>query len=79
VLRVGGLQNAQGLISIGWNKDASDPRWADDPEVMEYLTFLSRYVPSVNPDDGFAQILTIGRNFSFECCSSVGTISAAKT
>jgi branched-chain amino acid transport system substrate-binding protein len=54
VLRVGGLHNAQGLISIAWNKDASDPRWADDPEVKEYLTFLSRYVPSVNPDDGFA-------------------------
>jgi branched-chain amino acid transport system substrate-binding protein len=54
VLRVGGLQNAQGLISIAWNKDASDPRWANDPEVKEYLAFLSRYVPSVNPDDGFA-------------------------
>jgi branched-chain amino acid transport system substrate-binding protein len=54
VLRVGGLHNAQGLISIAWNKDASDPRWANDPEVKEYLAFLGRYVPSVNPDDGFA-------------------------
>jgi branched-chain amino acid transport system substrate-binding protein len=24
------------------------------PEVKEYLAFLSRYVPSVTPDDGFA-------------------------
>ena len=78
VLRVGGLHNARGLISIAWNKDASDPRWADDPEVKEYLAFLKRYVPSVNPDDG-CRILTIGRKFSFECCSSAGTISAART
>jgi len=54
VLRVGGLQNAQGLISIAWNKDASDLRWADDPDVKEYLAFLKRYVPSVSPDDSFA-------------------------
>ena len=54
VLRVGGLSNAQGLISIAWNKDASDPRWANDPGVKEYLAFLSSYTPSVNPEDGFA-------------------------
>jgi hypothetical protein len=54
VLRVGGLHNAQGLISIAWNKDASDPRWADDPEVKEYLAFLRRYAPSVHPNHGFA-------------------------
>jgi branched-chain amino acid transport system substrate-binding protein len=54
VLKIGGFENAQGLVSVAWNKDASDPRWKDDLGVKEYREFLKKYVPSVNPDDGFA-------------------------
>jgi branched-chain amino acid transport system substrate-binding protein len=54
VLRIGGFENAQGLVSVAWNKDAGDPRWKDDPGIKEYKEFLKNYVPSVNPEDGFA-------------------------
>jgi branched-chain amino acid transport system substrate-binding protein len=54
VLRVAGLQNSQGLVSVAWNKDASDPRWSEDLATRQYREFLEKYVPSVNADDGFA-------------------------
>lgn len=35
-----------GVISGGYEKDATDPTLANDPEVKEYLAWMEKYVPS---------------------------------
>jgi branched-chain amino acid transport system substrate-binding protein len=51
ILRPAGLDNAKGIISGQWSKDPSDPRWAKDKDVQDYLGFLKQYLPGVNPDE----------------------------
>jgi branched-chain amino acid transport system substrate-binding protein len=51
VIRPAGIENAQGIVSSAYSKDASDPRWADDPAVKDYEAFLKKYVPEVNKND----------------------------
>ena len=43
VVKPAGLEFAQGLISGGYLKDATDPALADDEGVKSYLAFLSQY------------------------------------
>ena len=51
VLRPAGIENAQGLISAHYAKDATDPQWKDDPGMIAYKEFLAKYVPDGNPAD----------------------------
>jgi branched-chain amino acid transport system substrate-binding protein len=51
VLRPAGFENAQGLISAHYSKDATDPQWKDDPGMKAYKDFLARYIPDANPAD----------------------------
>jgi branched-chain amino acid transport system substrate-binding protein len=51
VLRPAGFENAQGLISAHYAKDATDPQWKDDPGMIAYKEFLAKYVPDGNPAD----------------------------
>src|SRR5260221_7109907 len=69
VLEPAGFENAQGIMTTQFTKQAGDPRWADDPEVKEYVEFMKKWVPNDNPGDfvalsgyiisqGIAQALT---------------------
>jgi branched-chain amino acid transport system substrate-binding protein len=40
VLKAAGLEKAKGLVSANYAKDASDPRWRDDPGFQEYKQFV---------------------------------------
>lgn len=51
VIRPAGLENAQGLVSAAYNKDAADPQWADDPGMKRFHAFLDAYAPDVNRGD----------------------------
>src|SRR6266851_504409 len=51
VLKPAGFENAQGIMTTQFTKQAGDPAWADDPEVKEYVAFMKRWVPSDNPGD----------------------------
>jgi ABC-type branched-subunit amino acid transport system substrate-binding protein len=51
VLRPAGIENAQGVISAHYAKDATDPQWKDDPGMIAYKEFLAKYVPDGNPAD----------------------------
>jgi branched-chain amino acid transport system substrate-binding protein len=51
ILRPAGLENAKGLISSQWQKDPTDPRWADDKDIRDYLDFVKTYLPGVNPEE----------------------------
>jgi ABC-type branched-subunit amino acid transport system substrate-binding protein len=51
VLEPAGFENAQGIMSTQFTKQAGDPAWADDPEVKEYVEFMKKWVPNDNPGD----------------------------
>jgi ABC-type branched-subunit amino acid transport system substrate-binding protein len=54
VLEPAGFENAQGVITTQFTKQAGDPAWDKDPEVIEYIAFMKKWVPSDNPGDFIA-------------------------
>ena len=52
VLKPAGFDNAQGIISAAYLKDVSDPQWANDAGMKEFLTFLEKDFPEGNKLDG---------------------------
>jgi branched-chain amino acid transport system substrate-binding protein len=51
VMKPAGLERGQGIISAHYQKDATDPRWADDKGMQEYLAFMKRYLPNIDTAD----------------------------
>jgi branched-chain amino acid transport system substrate-binding protein len=51
VLEPAGFDNAQGIMTTQFTKQAGDPAWADDAEVKEYVDFMKKWVPNDNPGD----------------------------
>src|SRR5438132_6197654 len=54
VLTPAGLDNVQGAYTTQFTKQAGDPAWAQDPEVVEYIAFLKRWAPNDSPNDFIA-------------------------
>ena len=53
-LRPAGLQNAVGVISTSFLKDASDATWKEDPPIKEWSAFMDKYFPDGDKDDSYA-------------------------
>ena len=51
VLTPAGLENVQGVLTTQFTKQAGDPAWAQDPEVIEYIAFLKKWAPNDSPND----------------------------
>jgi branched-chain amino acid transport system substrate-binding protein len=54
VLTPAGLENVQGVLTTQFTKQAGDPTWAQDPEVIEFLAFMKKWVPNDSPNDFIA-------------------------
>lgn len=54
VLEPAGFDNAQGVITTQFTKQAGDPTWEKDPEVVEYVAFMKKWAPNDNPGDFIA-------------------------
>jgi branched-chain amino acid transport system substrate-binding protein len=54
VIQPAGFENAQGIISASYTKDATDPQWKDDPGIKGYLELLNKYVPDATRGDPIA-------------------------
>jgi branched-chain amino acid transport system substrate-binding protein len=54
VLAQAGLDKVQGAFTTQFTKQAGDPAWAQDPEVVEYTAFLKKWVPNDSPNDFIA-------------------------
>ncbi|MFV0282083.1 MAG: ABC transporter substrate-binding protein [Rhodoblastus sp.] len=48
-----GLDNSKGVITVLFRKDPSDPKWADDPAMKDYLAFMKEYMPEANPMESY--------------------------
>ena len=53
-LRPAGLQNAVGVISTSFLKDASDTTWKEDAAIKEWLAFMDKYYPDGDKEDSYA-------------------------
>jgi branched-chain amino acid transport system substrate-binding protein len=53
-LRPAGLQNAVGVISTAFLKDAGDSMWKEDTAIKEWSAFMDKYYPDGDKDDGYA-------------------------
>ncbi len=45
-----GLERAKGVYSAVFMKDPTDPQWADDPGVKEWVASMNKYNPGVSMD-----------------------------
>jgi branched-chain amino acid transport system substrate-binding protein len=53
-LRPAGMQNAVGVISTSFLKDAGDTTWKEDPSIKAWSAFMDRYFPDGDKDDAYA-------------------------
>jgi len=53
-LRPAGLENAIGVISTSFLKDAGDPAWQDDVGMKDWSAFMDKYYPDGDKDDSNA-------------------------
>jgi branched-chain amino acid transport system substrate-binding protein len=51
VLKPAGLENSKDIISLQFMKNPGDAEWANDPGVMEYLSFMKQWAPNENALD----------------------------
>ena len=51
VLKPAGEDNAKGLITGAYQKDATDPQWANDAGMKEWLAFMQKYMPGADITD----------------------------
>jgi ABC-type branched-subunit amino acid transport system substrate-binding protein len=52
VMRAAGVENSQGVISVAYLKDPTDPSWNDDPETKEWRAFMDKYIPDGDQANG---------------------------
>lgn len=48
-----GPEKARGVITSVYLKDVSDPAWADDAGIKDFLSFMAKYFGEGNPKDGY--------------------------
>jgi branched-chain amino acid transport system substrate-binding protein len=51
VIKPAGYENAQGILSAAYAKDAADSQWDSDPGMKKFLEFLQQYYPDGNKLD----------------------------
>ena len=51
-MRPAGLEKSVGIITAGYYKEPTDPRWQDTPEYKEWLAWMKKYNTSGNIADG---------------------------
>ena len=51
VLQPAGLEKSIGVVTADYRKDASDPRWKDDPGYKQWLNFMQKYMPGAELTD----------------------------
>ena len=53
VIKPAGFDVSQGIISAAFMKDATDPRWKDDPGMKKFDAFLKAYMPEADRSDAY--------------------------
>ncbi|WP_024575779.1 MULTISPECIES: ABC transporter substrate-binding protein [unclassified Afipia] len=51
VIKPAGFENAQGVLSAYYLKDATDPKWKSDRGMIEWNAFMDKYLPDADRAD----------------------------
>ena len=51
VIKPAGFENAQGVLSAYYLKDATDPKWKNDQGMIEWNAFMDKYLPDADRAD----------------------------
>jgi len=46
-----GLEKSKGILSAGFLKDVTDPKWANDDDVKEFFAWMKENLPQAEPSD----------------------------
>jgi branched-chain amino acid transport system substrate-binding protein len=46
-----GLEKSKGILSAGFLKDVTDPKWANDDDVKEFFAWMKDNLPGAEPSD----------------------------
>jgi branched-chain amino acid transport system substrate-binding protein len=71
-LRPAGLENAVGVISTSFLKDAGDPAWKDDPAMKAWSSFMDKYYPDGDKEDSNAVFGYAAAETLFQVLSQCG-------
>ena len=52
VLKPAGYENSQGIMSVAYLKDPTDPQWKSDAGYKKWEAFIDKYMPGANKTDG---------------------------
>jgi branched-chain amino acid transport system substrate-binding protein len=47
-----GVENGVGVLTAGFIKDITDPRWKDDPEFKAWVAWINEWLPGADMADG---------------------------
>jgi branched-chain amino acid transport system substrate-binding protein len=53
VFKPAGLENAKGVVTAIYLRDATDPQWKDDPALTPWYAWMKKYNPDADLQDGF--------------------------
>ncbi len=53
VMEPAGMDKGIGLISCAYYKDPSDPRWRQDPGMVQWRSIMQKYLPGADLNDAF--------------------------
>jgi len=53
VMKPAGFENGQAILTAGYLKDPTDPRYHNDKDFLEWKAFMQKYYPNGNLADGF--------------------------
>jgi branched-chain amino acid transport system substrate-binding protein len=51
VMKPAGFENAQGIVSAAYLKDATDPQWKNDADMKAWNAFMDKYMPGADKSD----------------------------
>ena len=51
VIEPAGVEKAVGIMSSVYVKDPADPGWDNDPDMQQWKTWITKYMPEVDPRD----------------------------
>ncbi|ODS93151.1 MAG: branched-chain amino acid ABC transporter substrate-binding protein [Comamonas sp. SCN 65-56] len=72
-LQPAGLDRSTGIVSAQYLKDPSDPQWADDPAMKQWLDFMKQYDPQGNTKDYMMVLATTQAQLLEHILKTAGT------
>ena len=76
-LKPAGLEKSKGLITAGYLKDPTDPRWQDDPGFKEWAAFATKYMSPTDVREGTGGLRVHDRRNDGSCSRAMRRRSVA--